>query len=239
MSALAVKKRLMGYATGCGSAQVAVCALDPASMPTLKLDTGCDCSLFIASSWPTGLKPRWMPWRVKCGCQKAARKPEFTLPGIPLSCFATNSNQYSSGLPGYAGTWHTLLCLGSKHIKQFKVNNALSTLSVLHLPWYHHSLSVTGLLIHSLSCLTFSLCCIGTALRVENVALSSQALAKHQNSLQSHTEMSVHRVRSMVRHDQVTSYLERDNLSISFFQLPPQLGNEVYVGADALGLCRR
>ena len=31
-------------------------------------------------------------------------------------------------------------------------------------------------------------------------------------------------------------HLEVSNLSISFFQLPPQLGNKVYVGTDALGL---
>lgn len=35
-------------------------------------------------------------------------------------------------------------------------------------------------------------------------------------------------------HNKVMSHLERDNLSISFFQLPPQLGDKVYVGADAL-----
>ena len=35
------------------------------------------------------------------------------------------------------------------------------------------------------------------------------------------------------------AYLERKDLSISFFQLPPQLGDEINVGADALGLCCR
>lgn len=42
------------------------------------------------------------------------------------------------------------------------------------------------------------------------------------------------RLRNQVLRSKQRCYLERHNLGIPLFQLPPQFGDEVYVGADAL-----